>query len=98
MENLILKVRMALRISTDEFDQEIQDLINSALLDLGIAGVYQKVTVDTVDALVETAVKTYCKIHFGKTSVEERDRLQKSYDQQKAQLQMSSGYTIYEQI
>jgi uncharacterized phage protein (predicted DNA packaging) len=80
-------VKLALRITTDQFDDEITMLIQSALLDLGIAGVITTAT----DSLIKLAVITYVKMHFG--NPENYDRLKKSYDEQKAQLQMATGYT-----
>ena len=82
------KVKMALRISTDAFDDEINDLIDACLLDLGIAGVSET---DTTDALLIRAICTYCKANFG--APDEYDRLKASYDEQKAQLSMATGYT-----
>ena len=82
------KVKMALRITTDAFDDELNDLIAAAQLDLGIAGV---VFPDTLDAVVTRAIITYCKVHFGEP--DEYDRLKASYDEQKAQLSMATGYT-----
>lgn len=94
MNTILNKVKLALRIVTDAFDSEIEDLIKACLLDLKIAGV-NEYTIDTVtDALVIRAVCTYCKYHFGDANgVEESDRLKASYDEQKAQLQMATGYT-----
>lgn len=90
---IIEKVKMALRITTSDFDDEITDLINACLLDLQIAGVVLP-TDETDDELILNAVKTYCKIHFGDVvGVEMLERLKSSYDEQKAQMQMSSGYT-----
>lgn len=80
--------KLALRITDTSFDSEIGALIDSAMLDLGIAGV---VLPETLDALVDTAVNTYVKIHFGEP--DEYDRLKKSYDEQKAQLATATGYT-----
>lgn len=85
---MLEKVKMALRISTDAFDSEMNDLIESAKLDLGIAGV---VLPPTIDALVTKAVITYCKMSFG--IPEDYDRLKASYDEQKAQLATATGYT-----
>lgn len=85
---MIDKVRMALRISTTNYDTELTDLINAAKLDLGIAGVQLP---DEIDALVTKAIITYCKMSFGLP--EDYDRLKKSYDEQKAQLSNASGYT-----
>ena len=85
------KVRNALRISTitnDALNQELEDLIEAAKLDLGIAGV---VIPDTIDALVTKAIITYCKMSFGLP--EDYDRLKRSYDEQKAQLMTATGYT-----
>lgn len=83
------KVRLALRITTDAFDSEIEDLIAAALADLGIAGV---INFDAGnDPLLTRAVITYCKANFG--SPDEYDRLKAAYDEQKAQLQMATGYT-----
>lgn len=87
------KVKLSMRIITDLFDQEITDLIAAALLDLGIAGVDGE-SVAISDPLVLRAVTTYCRMHFGQP--EDYDRLKKSYDEQKAQLGMATGYTIWE--
>lgn len=85
---MIDKVRMALRISTTNYDTELTDLIGAAQLDLGVAGV---VLPDEIDALVTKAIITYCKMSFGLP--EDYDRLKRSYDEQKAQLSNASGYT-----
>lgn len=82
------KVKLALRITTNAFDNEINDLIDAALADLGLAGV---TTLTTTDALIIRAVITYCCANFGES--DNYDRLKKAYDEQKAQLQTASGYT-----
>lgn len=45
------------------------------------------------DFLFQRAVCTYCKAHFGES--DEWEHLKSSYDEQKAQLQMSAPYTNY---
>lgn len=87
---MIDKVKLALRITTNAFDDEIADLIEAALKDLGIAGVTND---DTTDPLIIRAVITYCKCHFGEP--DEYDRLKRSYDEQKAQMSMATGYTTW---
>lgn len=82
------KVKLALRISTDAFDSELNDLISAAYDDLGIAGV---VNVESETPLIIRAVITYCRANFGQP--DEYDRLKASYDEQKAQLSMNSDYT-----
>lgn len=84
------KVKLALRITTDAFDDELTDLISAARLDLGIAGV---VVPEEIDALVGRAIITYCRVHFG--APEEYDRLKAAYDEQKAQLMTATGYTVW---
>ena len=84
------KVKMALRISTDAFDDELNGLIEAAKLDLGIAGV---VLPPQLDDICRIAIITYCKMMFGLP--EDADRLKRSYDEQKAQLSTNSGYTIF---
>lgn len=88
---MLEKIKMALRISTDAFDDELELLIQSALLDLGIAGVIGDVLTDEPDAIITQAVITYCKMNFGLP--EDYDRLKRSYDEQKAQLVTATGYT-----
>lgn len=85
---LLERVKLSLRITTDAFDDELDQLIASAQLDLGIAGV---IIPYCLDALVTQAIVTYCRMHFGQP--DDYDRIKKSYDEQKAQLQMSTGYT-----
>ena len=88
---LIDDVKMALRIKTDKFDTELTNKIQAAKLDLGVAGV---VVPSEIDALVEEAIITYCKMNFGLP--EDADRLKRSYDEQKAQLSNATGYTTWE--
>lgn len=88
--NITTITKLALRIPSDvtAFDQEINDLIAAAKVDLGIAGV----SVPTeLDSIVRTAIITYVKMHFGQP--DEYDRLKASYDEQKAQLATATGYT-----
>lgn len=88
--NITTITKLSLRIPSDvtAFDQEINDLIAAAKVDLGIAGV----SVPTeLDSIVRTAIITYVKMHFGQP--DEYDRLKASYDEQKAQLATATGYT-----
>lgn len=85
-------VKTALRIKTDAFDTELEMLINAAFLDLETAGVNLFTAANASD-LVKTAVCTYCKANFG--DPDNADRILKSYEMQKAQLSMRSGYTDF---
>ena len=85
---MLESVKLALRITTDAFDDEITDLIDAAIADLGIAGI---TNLDEADALIKRAVITYCRVNFGEP--DDYDRMKASYDEQKAQLQTATGYT-----
>lgn len=87
---MLTAVKLALRISTNAYDDEIQALIDAAYLDLGIAGVDTTTLVG--DPLVVQAVKTYVRMSFG--SPADYDRLKRSYDEQKAQMQSATGYGL----
>lgn len=81
-------VKMALRIFSDAYDDELELLIAAAEEDLGIAGV---ANIDETDPIVVKAIISYCKLQFG--IPDDVDRLQKSYDEQKAQLATHTGHT-----
>lgn len=85
---MLEKVKLALRITTDAFDAELLELIQAAVIDLDIAGVDSE---EGVTPIVTRAIITYCKVHFGEP--DDYDRLKASYDEQKAQLSMTTGYT-----
>lgn len=85
---MVDKVKIALRIKTDAYNDELNGLIEAAKIDLNIAGV---VLPEELDAVCNQAIITYCKMNFG--LVDDYDRLKRSYDEQKAQLSTRTGYT-----
>ena len=87
-QSLIYSAKMAARITTDFYDVEVERLLNAAMLDLGVAGV---VIPSELDDLVSQAAITYFLMNFGQP--DNYDRLKASYDEQKAQLSMKTGYT-----
>lgn len=93
---LIDDVKMALRVTTNAYDAELSGLIESAKKDLEIAGVI--VPESDTDNVVNTAIKTYCKINFGTPNPANWEYLKKSYDEQKAQLSNSSEYSDYSMV
>lgn len=91
---MLNKVKMALRITTDAFNDELHNLISAALMDLGIGDINAELLNDaSQDALIQQAVITYVKMHFGET--DSYDRLRESYVEQKSQLITSSKYTTW---
>ena len=53
MDEMLAKVKLAVRQSSTTFDSELTDLINAALLDMGVAGVTET---ETSDPLIIRAV------------------------------------------
>lgn len=91
---LLDDAKVACRATSTAFDTEINDLISAALLDLGITDIQSIMLVsDDLDPLIKQAVITYCRMNFGLQSETYYNRLKASYDEQKAQLLMSSEYT-----
>lgn len=84
-------VKKALRITTTSFNDELNQLIASALIDLGFGGAMSEVLIEDADPVIKQAVITYCKMNFGLP--EDYDRLKRSYDEQKAQLGTATNYT-----
>ena len=92
---LLDKVKVACRVTTTAYDEELNDLICAWLRDIGIPSARADVlqNVNQLAPLVQRAVITYCKMNFGYLDVEQYQKFKASYDEQKAQLLMSSAYT-----
>ena len=94
---LLDKVKMACRVTTTAFDTELTDLISAAFADMGVTDIRPDVlTEENITPLVQRAVTTYCRMHFGQP--DDYERLKASYDEQKAQLLMSGDYTDWSVI
>lgn len=92
-QGLIISAKKAARITTDYFDDEVERLLDAAMLDMGVAGV---VIPSEVDNLVRQAAITYFLMNFGQPDA--YDRLKRSYDEQKAQLSTKTGYTRWTEV
>lgn len=95
--SILEKVKTSLRISMNTFDDELNDLIEAAKGDLGIAGVRNadlESGVNPTNALIVRAIVLYCKLYFGEPATSDHWKsIKDAYDEQKAQLSMSTGYT-----
>lgn len=87
---LLQRVKLALRLTVDDYDTDLNDLIDAAKLDLGIAGV---IVPTELDAIVRRAIITYVQVNFQQLDKDAMNRLKKAYDEQKAQLGTATGYT-----
>ena len=88
---MLEKVKLALAITVNDFDSEIEDLIQAALYDLSSNGVMALEL--TMDPLIVQAVKTYCRAHFH--SPADYDRLLAAYEEMKGHLMHTTGYTLF---
>lgn len=95
---MLNRVKLALLISTNDFDQELMDLIGAAFIDMNIADIDPaKTEITTTDPAIIRAVCCYCGYQFELLhgSLERAQAFKRSYDEQKAQMSMASGYTVW---
>jgi len=93
---MLEKIKAALQITTTSFDTELNDLLSAGVTDLNIAGVVgETVTTSSTDAITQRALITYVAYQFEMLHGSEArsDALKHSYDEQKSQLSMHTGYT-----
>lgn len=84
---MLPKVKQALRIKSNSFDDEILDLIEAANLDLAVSGI--NVSVD--DKLIQRAVVVYCKANFGLEN-NDSEKFTKAYEHIKTLLGLAGKY------
>lgn len=85
---MLEKVKLAMAITSSAYDAEIRDLIDAALLDLGIAGVKSELI---NDKMIQRAVITYCRMMFH--SPADFENLRWAYEALKGQMAISTPYT-----
>lgn len=85
---MLEKARLAVRVTTEDFDPELLDLIDAALADLKGAGVRPPAP---DDPLISRAVMTFVRMNFG--SPPNYAELKAAYDEQKGQMRGMTGYT-----
>ncbi|MFR2388039.1 head-tail connector protein [Intestinibacter bartlettii] len=85
---MLNNIKLALRISTDSFDEELRDLINACKSDLKLSGI---TNIDEDDSLIKRAIILYCKANFGLDN-KDSEKYNKSYDLLKQHLALSGDY------
>lgn len=94
------KVKVALRLSSTAFDDEVTDLISAAIDDLRLVGITVTETqeegspVTVGDPLLVRAIILYAKAEFGFN--DDTERYRKSYDYLKCSLSLAGDYTAVE--
>ncbi len=91
----VAAIRQRLRLTTDDFDNEITDLINAARADLALGGVDEEKANDETDPLILKAVETYVKAEFGLDN-DDAERYRASYKEQRNGLTLSDKYIVAE--
>jgi len=86
---MLEKIRKALRITNEYFDDELNDLIDAALADMELSGI--KANTMTDDKLISRAVTLYSKAQFGLEN-KESEKYQESYESLKRHLALSEEY------
>lgn len=96
LDALLEDAKLRLRLHTNKFDSEITDLIQAAAADLIHRNAIQEAQLEaeTIDPLIKRAIMTYCRAYFG--TPDDPERLKADYDEQKATLMMTTGYTNWE--
>ena len=90
---MLEKVKLALRISTDAFNDEIAGLIEAAKLDLQLSGV--KTDNAQQDSLLQQAILLYCKSMFGLGNPD-KEAYWASYQSMLNKMKLSSDYGMHE--
>jgi uncharacterized phage protein (predicted DNA packaging) len=89
---MLSDIKDVLRVSGDNLDSEILDLIGSARKDLILAGVLASKANSDTDSLIKRAVSLFCKANFGWDNPE-AERFENSYYNLKKHLLLSEEYT-----
>lgn len=83
------KVKNAMKIKTDAFDDELMDLIDEAKADLALVGITK--AEDERDINIRAYIINYVKAHHGQP--ENYDQLIRWLSERKTQLKHKTGYT-----
>lgn len=86
-------IKQVLRVSGNDLDEEITDLIEAAKADLILSGVH-KAKVKDDDPLIKRAAILYTKAHFGYDDPKIADRFMAAYNSLKHHLTLSCEYTV----
>lgn len=88
MDELLQNVKTAIRIKHAALDNDIQDNIQACLLDLKVHGI---IHAGAEDALIQNAVKLYCKAEYT-DDPEKSDTFRERYIEMRNCLKQAEGY------
>lgn len=84
---MLEKIKLALRITTDSFDGELNDLTEACKQDLSISGVQ---IIDLSDPIVIRAMILYCKANFG--FGDEKEKFARAYEALKISMSLAGEF------
>lgn len=87
---MLEKVKLALQITTTEFDSDIEDNIAAARAELIRSGVLAEKANSDTDSLITKAIKTFCQREYYEDDLS--DRFDESWKYQVENLRKSVGY------
>lgn len=88
MDELLQKVKTALRIKHTALDSDILDNIQACLLDLKVHGIIHK---DHTDELIQNAIKLYCRAEYT-DDPDKSDAYGQRYREMRNCLKLAEGY------
>lgn len=98
MATLLEKAKAVCRVTSTAFDDELSDLLEAGLSDIGISDIKASMLVESedLDPLINRALMTYVSMNFklnnGQVDTTVYDRMLDSYNMQKSQLITATGY------
>lgn len=94
MEELLQKVKTAIRIKHTALDDEILDNIQACLLDLQMHGIVHK---GAEDQLIQNAVKLYCKAEYT-DDLTKAEKYAQRYRELRDCLKVAEGYGWLDEV
>lgn len=90
MEELLQKLKLSLRLDSDDLDEDIISTVNACKLDLKISGIDEDDILNS-DPLIYQAIKAYCKFDMS-TDSQEAARYKKLYESLREHFALSEYY------
>lgn len=88
---MIQDVKLALRITNNKFNEEVEDLIESARLDLIQSGVSKTIAKKEDDPLIKRAIIFYSKAYYGLDNPN-AERFKEAYESLRNHLSQAGDY------
>lgn len=88
---MLSAVKLALGITIDDLDADIEATISSARAELIRAGIAEEKADDDTDPLISQAIKTYCKSIYT-SDIDKAEKFMDAFKYQQECIRKSEGY------